>query len=375
MKTRPIFRFFCFLLCACFLLSACGEEIVETPQEETVSIWFVDGALLSAELRTLSEQFNSASFPVKTELRAFADEAELGAALDSARPDLILCGHERAVSLYEENRLGDVSTGFSQPPAYNESFLALSDCVGRAFFPIGAETELLAVNGTAFESSEAGALGPNSLSTLEGLCAAAAACGQQGQVFFTADSFTALFTAALGPLGSGFSGLREQDMLSEDYKRVYNLLAEAAYEGGIAAYDSAALPLVKSGEPVCALVASTGLAREQDGNLSFWPMPGVSGSLARAVGLAVTTPFSGREQTIARFLSWLLQPRRAADLALTRGLIPAIGGWAPEEPGGVETALLSLSEEMLYFPPLDSGFFRSDGEFEHRFRAALEMLK
>ena len=49
--------------------------------------------------------------------------------------------------------------------------------------------------------------------------------------------------------------------------------------------------------------------------------------------------------------------------------------WAPEEPGEVETALLSLSEEMLYFPPLDSGFFRSDGEFEHRFRAALEMLK
>lgn len=375
MKTRPFFQIFCFLLCACLLLSACGEEVVETPQEETVSIWYVEGELLSAELRTLAEQFNSASFPVKTELRAFADEAELGAALDSARPDLILCGHERAVALYEQGRLGDVSSGFSQAPAYSESFLALSDCVGRAFFPVGAETELLAVNGPAFEGSAASAPGMASLSTLEGLCAAATACGQQGQVFFTADSFTALFAAALGPLDSGFSGIREQDMLSEDYKRVYNLLAEAAYEGGIGAYDSAALPLVKSGEPVCALVASTGLAGEQDESLAYYPMPGVSGSLARAVGLAVTSPFSGREQAIARFLSWLLQPRRAADLALPNGLIPAVTGWAPEEPGGVESALLSLSEETLYFPPLDSGYFRSDGEFEHRFRAALEMLK
>ena len=156
---------------------------------------------------------------------------------------------------------------------------------------------------------------------------------------------------------------------------MYNLLAEAAYEGGLAACDSPALPLVESGEVVCALVSSIELTGELSGELKLHPLSGPAGGFARAVGLAVTSPFSGREQAIARFLSWMLQPRRAADLALTRGLIPAIGGWAPEEPGEVETALLSLSEETLYFPPLDSGYFRSDGEFEHRFRAALEMLK
>ena len=374
MKTRKCFRILCVLLCACLLLTGCGEEI-KTPEEETVSIWLVEGELLSTELTALAEQFNNASFPVKAELRAFANEEELGAALDSARPDLILCGHERAVALHEQGRLRDVSSGFTQAPAFGESFLKLSDCVGSAFFPVGAETELLVLNGPAFDQSAASALGRESITSIEGLCAAASACGEQGQLFFTADSFTALFTLALGPVGSGFSGVREHDILSEDYKRVYNLLAEAAYEGGVAAYDSAALPLVKSGEPVCALVASTGLAGEQDESLAYYPMPGVSGSLARAVGLAVTSPFSGREQAIARFLSWLLQPRRAADLALPNGLIPAVTGWAPEEPGGVESALLSLSEETLYFPPLDSGYFRSDGEFEHRFRAALEMLK
>ena len=374
MKTRLVFQFLCFLLCACLLLSACGEEI-RTPEEETVSIWFVEGELLSAELRTLTEQFNMASFPVKAELRAFSNEEELGAALDSARPDLILCGHERAVALHEQGRLRDVSSGFTQPPAYSETILTLSDCVGSAFFPIGAETELLALNGPAFDQSAASALGRETITSIEGLCAAASACGQQGQVFFTADSFTTLFTLALGPVGSGFSGVREQDVLSEDYKRVYNLLAEAAYEGGLAACDSPALPLVESGEAVCALVSAAGLTGELGGELELHPLSGPAGGFARAVGLAVTSPFSSREQAIAKFLSWLLHPQRAVELALSRGLIPAVTGWTPEEPGTLDTALLSLRSAELYFPPLESGYFRTDGEFEHRFRAALEMLK
>ena len=373
MKTRLLFRTLCLLLGVGLLLSACGEEI-QTPEEQTVSIWLVEGELLSAELTVLTEQFNSASFPVKAELRAFADEAALGEALDSARPDMILCGHERAVALYEQDRLRDISALFSQAPAYSESFLALSDCVGSAFFPIGAETELLVLNGPAFDGSAASVLGRESLSTLEGLCAAAAACGGQGQVFFTADSFTALFTAALGPV-AGFSGIREQDILSEDYKRVYNLLAEAAYEGGLGAYDDSALSLAENGSVVCALVSSIGLTGELSGELELHPISGPGGCFARAMGLAVTSPFYGQEQAVAKFLSWLLQPQRAESLALSRGLIPAITGWTPEEPGALDTALLSLSHAALYFPPLDSGCFRSEGEFEHRFRAALEMLK
>ena len=176
-------------------------------------------------------------------------------------------------------------------------------------------------------------------------------------------------------VASGFSGVREQDILGEDYKRVYNLLAEAAYEGGLAACDSPALPLAENGDVVCALVSSIELTGELSGELELHPLSGPAGCFARAVGLAVTSPFSGREQAIAKFLSWLLQPQRAVELALPHGLIPAVTGWEPEEAGVLDTALLSLSSARLYFPPLDSGYFRTDGEFEHRFRAALEMLK
>ena len=50
MKTRPFFRIACFLLCASLLLSGCGEEI-QTPEEETVSIWLVEGELLAGLTR------------------------------------------------------------------------------------------------------------------------------------------------------------------------------------------------------------------------------------------------------------------------------------------------------------------------------------
>ena len=61
MKTRPFFRIACFLLCACLLLSGCGEEI-QTPEEETVSIWLVEGELLSAELAALAAPYCKSVF-------------------------------------------------------------------------------------------------------------------------------------------------------------------------------------------------------------------------------------------------------------------------------------------------------------------------
>lgn len=378
MKKHFNIKLLCLLLAACFLLSACSE--VPVPEEEktpVVSIWYVQDALLSAELVSLSEQFNRESDSVKAELKAYPDEASLGSALDSARPDLILCGYERAASLYEQGRLRDVSSALPDPPAYRESFLSDSGCVGRSFFPIGAETQLLVLNGAAFDASPASALGREALSSLESLCAAASDFGREDAgVFFTADSFTALFTAALGSSGNDFSGVRQVDIQSESYKNIYNLLANAAYEGGLAAWDVPALPLVESGEVICAFISSTGLTEGLAEGLELYPMPTVGEAhFARAVGLAVTSPFSGGGEAAAQFLSWLCRPQRAVSLALSAGLTPASEGWEPKEPGKLDAVLLSLASSRLYFPSLDSGYFKSGGEFERSFRAALEMLK
>ena len=79
MKTRPFFRIACFLLCACLLLSGCGEEI-QTPEEETVSIWLVEGELLSAELAALAAPYCKSVFTAENAAQA------LDAALAALKP-------------------------------------------------------------------------------------------------------------------------------------------------------------------------------------------------------------------------------------------------------------------------------------------------
>lgn len=380
MKKQFIIKAVCVLVLLCVLLSGCAEEEVTDAGKEHISIWYVQGDLMSEELVSLSEQFNQSSPDTWVELKAYANEAELASALDSARPELMLCGHERAFALYEQGRLRDISAQFAQALPYRNNFLSASGCVGNSFFPIGAETELLVVNGPEFEKSSVSAGGSEVFSSLESICGAASTYGRsEGRVFFTADSFTALFTAYLAKSGCGFSGVRSEDIQNETYKSIYNLLAGAAYERGLTGYDSPALPLVEKGEVVSALVSSTALTAPLGEELALYPMPSPEGSealcFARAVGLAVTSPFAGKDAAVARFIAWLCQPDRAVSTALSLGLIPAVES-SPLKDASPLTALLFelASSESLYLPALDNGYFRSDGEFERSFRAALEML-
>lgn len=379
MKRPLMIKLLSVLICACFLLPACGREPVEPEREQELSIWYVQGDMLSEELSALTEQFNAETGSVKVLLRAFATEEEFAAAMDSARPDMILCGHERAFALHEQGRLRDISAGFSgSAPAFHESFLQSSPCVGRSFFPAGAETPLLAVNSSAFKASSVYSEGQEPFSSLEKLCAAAAAYGQnEGKVFFTADSFASLFAAALAESETPFTGIRQEDIKSTAYKEVYNMLAEAAYCGGVAGFGSPALPLAESGDTVCALVSSPDIAPPLAEELSLYPQPlfGDAPILARSYGLAVTSPFADRDGAAARFISWLYSPERVSEAAQARGLIPSVSCGKPQSSDPRTELLHALSSSPLYFPELDNGCFRMNLEFEESFRAALEMLK
>lgn len=380
MKNRLIGCALCALLLTGVMLSGCSEMPVEEEKNAVISIWYVQGELMSEELAAQAGQFNQTAKDVTVELKAYGDERELASALDSARPDLILCGHERAFSLYEQQRLRDISSAFSHAPAFRQSFLTGSGCVGSSFFPLGAETELLAVNGPAFENSSASGGGRELFASLERICSAASACGSEdGHVFFTADSFSALFAGYLAKAGGSFRGVRAEDIKDMTFVSTYNLLAEAAYNRGLAGYDSPALPLVESGEVVCALVASTALRSASGGEIEIYPMPSPEGGadlcLAEAVGLAVTSPFAESEAAIARFLAWLYQPERAVSLALSGGLIPAVEGGLPKDASPLAELLYAQASSGLYLPGLDSGYAAKGAEFEQSFRASLEMLK
>ena len=108
MKKRLISAL-CALLLTGAMLSGCSEMPDKEEKSTVISIWYVQGDLMSEALAAQAELFNQTARDISVELKVYAGESELASALDSARPDMILCGHERAFSLYEQQRLRDIS--------------------------------------------------------------------------------------------------------------------------------------------------------------------------------------------------------------------------------------------------------------------------
>lgn len=353
------------LLCAC----AAEEEVPEAARPQSVTLWFVRGEFFSKELVTLAEQYNQEGHRATLELRGFNSESELGEAMNSARPDLLLCGHERAFSLYEQGRLKALPFSDDAAPVYTGNFTAASDCVGISFFPLGAEIPMLIANVEADGSA---------FSYLDSLCAAASDYAlREGKAYFTADSFTLLFTSCLTQLDSPFYGDSARDRENDDYCSLYNLLANAAFDRGVVGSEPPVLPQVEQGDIVCAFVSSSTLGGYEGNTLAFYPVPLMKGGqplcLTRAYGLAVTAPFDENLENVAEFILWLNEPERITPIALRQGLMPAVEGKTDSD--ALSSAFsAALNGRQLCFPSADSNYFLDDREFEAEFRAALALL-
>ena len=103
------------LLCLCtLLLCACAGEEQEPDEQHQLKLWYVESAPMAENLVQLIEEFNASSSGYKVVPRAFESEQKLAAAFDSGHPDLLLCGHERAFALYEQDKLTDISSALGE---------------------------------------------------------------------------------------------------------------------------------------------------------------------------------------------------------------------------------------------------------------------
>ena len=298
------------LLCLCtLLLCACAGEEQEPDEQHQLKLWYVESAPMAENLVQLIEEFNASSSGYKVVPRAFESEQKLAAAFDSGHPDLLLCGHERAFALYEQDKLTDISSALGEDaPEFLSGVDIYSLSVGCSYFPLGAQTQLLYVNGAAFDASKTGAgVGSAAFGTIEALCSIATAYGRStGEPFMTADSFADIFYNCMLQHGEEFTGIAEQDMQSEEYKSLYNLLADAAYNHGLRALDGNAARLAEEGSVICALVHSSKLGGELPEWMRVYAFPGVEGGedmcSAELFGLAVTTRASEKLGGAAQFI-------------------------------------------------------------------------
>ncbi len=377
-------RTFALLLAlASLFLCACGKQEVKEPDEQhRLRLWYVESMPMAGQLAELASQFNSLGTGYEIVLRAFDSEEKLAAAFDGGHPDLLLCGHERAFALYSQEKLTDISADLgSDAPQFLSGVDAYSRSVGKSFFPLGAQTQLLYVNGEAFDSSDTGAgVGDAAFGTIESLCSLATAYGRStGETFLTSDSFADIFFNCMLQYGGVFTGSAEADMQDANYKKLYNLIADAAYNHGLRALEGNAARLVEQGEAVCALVHSSQLGGTLPENMRVYPFPGVSGGeelcSAELYGLAVMTRAAEKRGGAAAFIEWLCETGRSTESALRGGCIPLIAGARYSGTSELESALMDIySGKRMFLASADSEYYKNRDEFDRSFAAALELF-
>ena len=363
------------LLLALALLGGCAQAAPpEATAPRTTVLWLFEGEPTAAALAALAEEYTAAHPESPVAVRAFESEEAMGAALNTARPDLLLCPGSRGLALYAQGKLRDASPELTLSPA-----LALDESVGRAYFPLGAEVPILAVNATEFLASPAtDGADEAAFDTLEGLLALAGEQGRRSaQPFFAADSWSAFFALYLRQAGAPFDGRRASIGRSERGAALYNLLAECAYARGLYVGAEDASELLRRGYVTSALLPSRALAAEAEGLLCR-PAPRLEGGEAvlpaRLWGLAVTAPDEAALPGVEAFLTWLCAPERADALALDEGLLPAVPGEGGE-PGSLEEALRQTTAEAQLILADESADYAARAEaFDASFRAALALF-
>ncbi len=197
-------RLLSLLLALVLLLCGCGK-----PQTGgAVTLWCASDDPLLPAIRAAAEDYG---YPVA--LREFADGEALQNALNTARPDLLLCSHTLAFRLAGKGLLAISASAVRYPDA----LAGRDESIGRSVFPIGSRVQLL-----LRRDAEA----PTDFLSL---CAWASA---QKRPCFAADSYADLICQAM--LGAGeFHADREKDCFSPAFQTAWNALAECAFSGSL----------------------------------------------------------------------------------------------------------------------------------------------
>ena len=326
---------------------------------QPLRLWYISGDCSDKALASLVSDYNrrGGKWARPVSVQRFEDEAALGAAFETDMPDLLLCSHAKAVQLDSRAVLAKFET---DADVWTQEVSGL-DGVGEYFFPLGARVTVLLTNTAKCEAAGL----PASWGSLEALLDTAQDyAASSGAPLIAADSYTAVFRGALLSLGADFDPAAP-DAKAEDYAKIYNALAQCAYNGGLSAAES--LP----GDFPCMLTRSTALGGGLPSSLSaaLAPLPegGNDMRTAELMGIAVLRHENDDSDAAIAFIDWLCGGERLSKLALDSGLVPV-----SEPDSASDSPLLELYDcGKLSFVDTDGG---AEREFDAQFRRTIELL-
>lgn len=322
---------------AVLLICFCGGTGSVNNTHENVELWYADTDLLRSRIATAVSTYNAgkgSSDGVHVELKAFQSESELYEALDQAAenelPELVICGANYAAGFAAEDKLADIDSYFKSSDLndFSADFLMASEFEEKlTSIPMWATVGVLIRNDEL--CSDAGF--PDSF---ESLCETAKAYyASNGKMYFTMTDYAYFFRNAVLQLGGDFDALSPYDTDSDDFKYVYNLLAETAYDRGFAAADGNAATLVASGEAVCALVSTADImAATQDADMTVCSLAeypllrgGESVYTLDVTGITLMRGTEDKELASVKFIKWLTEEDNIEELTANTGYIPPCG--------------------------------------------------
>ena len=387
---KRIGRAWALLLCLALLLGGCAAEEpspapasvseplpsaapaapsptpTEAPQEKALVLWLAEDAPLYEALTRLADEYAAQHPALGVRVESFASSAELTQASGLKEADLLLCEEPAAEALEADGALDALTPPEEWPALFRDA----PACAEGCFVPLAAEAAVLVLR-------EENLALLNDCDNLEALCALAADYAQtNGKPFFSADSFAQLFACALEQKEAPFFAVRERDQACEEYREVYNLLAEAAFDGGLVSLDEAVLPAIARGDLVCGVCSSRALTEAEPDAMAVLPLPPMAGCEAktetRIWGLAVAA--NADRDEAADFIRWLYEENRTVQAALEQGLVPAVDwDWSADDAVSAGLALTAQACRC-YLPGRESGYVRGGAEFEQSFRAVLALL-
>lgn len=326
---------------------------------QPLRLWYISGDCSDKALASLVSDYNrrggKRARPVS--VQRFEDEAALGATFETDMPDLLLCSHAKAVQLDSRAVLARFET---DADVWAQEVSGLEG-VGEYFFPLGARVTVLLTNTAKCEAAGL----PASWDSLEALLDTAQDyAASSGAPLIAADSYTAVFRGALLSLGADFDPAAPS-VNFEDYAKIYNALAQCAYNGGLSAAKSS------SGELPCALARSTavggGLPSSLSASLAPLPEGGSDMRPAELLGIAAFRHENEDYGAAIAFVDWLCGRERLSKLALDSGLVPV-----SEPDSASDSPLLELYDcGKLSFADTDGS---AEREFDAQFRRTIELL-
>ncbi len=394
-----------FIMALCLMLlclSGCGGVVsvaaspVPEAQRTGITVWYTDdGGRLWDGFEAAVASYNAgdgAISGVKVTVKSYASDAELIAALSDGKtgnPDAVLCGLDAGLGVTG----GSTAQYFSASSlgAVGSEYLKACEISGKLVcVPVFVSPELLMVNEPLL--AKLGGQSQAELASFEGVCSWAEKYNDlTGDHFLTADSYTSLFRAGLAQYGDEFHASRELDIKNSHYVYLYNLLAEAAYHGGVTSADTAAGKLVAEGKIACATVSAADVMDNapsaKAADIGILPYPVVNGGKklcpAKLVCASITADDEKAQAACAVFISWLINNGSsvAGDSGYfsTAQKLSSVSAANDSKYRELYGKTLDAVKDMagaysVTFPASDTGNFAADAQFEASFRETLNGL-